>query len=185
MLHKHFPELVDLTMVPMEQDCSFVINFDQVIDLFLIQMLNKKMPRDCQYIYYAPGGDNVFYKKLMVTPMDHLHCCQELLCISKKLSVGNILVLNKALKVEWLYMSFHKSNHAKFICSGNKLSKEMLQTLAKYFQSILDVRVGDGSLQNKRDDQICQSTAHRVREEVPQQVESYFLQSWQTTEQHI
>jgi hypothetical protein len=49
----------------------------------------------------------------MMTPMNHLHHFQELLCITNKLPGGNILVLNKALQKEWLYMSFHKSDHAE------------------------------------------------------------------------
>jgi hypothetical protein len=123
VLHEHFPEPINPTMVPTEHDCSLVINFDQAIDLFLIKMLNKKMPWDCQYIYLALGGDHVFHKELMVMPMDYLHCFQELLRITKKLPAGNILVPNQALKVDCLYMSFHKSDCAKFVHSWNKLSK--------------------------------------------------------------
>jgi hypothetical protein len=41
----------------------------------------------------------------MMAPMDHHHCFQELLCISKKLLAGNIPVPNAALQVEWLYMT--------------------------------------------------------------------------------
>jgi hypothetical protein len=57
VLYEHLPEPINLTMVPPEHDCSLATNFEQVIDLFLIKMLNKKMPRDRQYIYMAPGGN--------------------------------------------------------------------------------------------------------------------------------
>jgi hypothetical protein len=49
---------------------------------------------------------------------------------------GNIPMPNKQLQVEWFYMPFHKSDCAEYVQSGCKLSKEMLQTIAEYFQSI-------------------------------------------------
>ncbi len=64
VLHEHFPEPIDATMVLPEQDRSMEANFQQAIDLFLIKTLNKKMPRDHQCIYLAPGGDHVFHKEL-------------------------------------------------------------------------------------------------------------------------
>ena len=124
------------------------------------------MPWDCHYVYLALGGDHVFHKELMTMPMDHLHCFQELLRITKKLPEANILVPNEALQVEWLYMSFHKCDRASFVCSGNKLSEETLQSIAEYFQSIHDVQVSDGSLQKKRDDQIHQPTRHEMHSEL-------------------
>ena len=160
VLHEHFPEPVDAMMVLPELDCSSAANFQWVIDLFLIKMLNEKMPRDRQYIYLAPGGDHVFHKELMISPMGHLHCFQELLRISENLPACNIPAPNVELQVEWLYMSFHKSDHA------DKLSQETLQSLAQYFQSIHDARVSDGSLERKRDDQIRQSTRHEMRVEL-------------------
>ena len=73
VLHEHFPEPVDSSIeVPAEQDRSSAINFKRAIDLFLIKTLNEKLPRDRQYIYLAPGGDHVFHKELLTTPMDHL-----------------------------------------------------------------------------------------------------------------
>jgi hypothetical protein len=102
----------------------------------------------------------------MMTPMDHLHCFQEMLRISKKLPAGNIPVPNAALQVEWLYMSFHKSDRAEFVRSSNKLNKETLQRLTEYFQGIHDVKVSDGSLLKKRDDQIQQSTRRKMRGEL-------------------
>jgi hypothetical protein len=49
----------------------------------------------------------------MMTPMDHLHQFQEMLRIFEKLPAGNIPVPNEALQVEWLYMSYHKSDRAE------------------------------------------------------------------------
>jgi len=166
VLHEHFPEPVDATMVPPEHDRSSAENFHRAIDLFVIKTLNESAPRDRQYIYLAPGGDHVFHKELMMTPMDHLHRFQEMLRISEKLPAGNIPVPNAALQVEWLYMSYHKSDRAEFVRSGNKLSGETLQTLTEYFQSIHEIRMTDGSLQRKRDDQIRQSTRREMRGEL-------------------
>lgn len=110
VLHEHFPEPVDATEVLPEHDRSVAANFGRAIDLFVIKTLNESAPRDRQYIYLAPGGDHVFHKELMMTPMDHLHRFQEMLRISEKLPAGNIPVPNAALQVEWLYMSYHKSD---------------------------------------------------------------------------
>jgi hypothetical protein len=101
-----------------------------------------------------------------MTPMDHLHRFQEMLRISEKLPAGNIPVPNSALQVEWLYMSYHKSDRAEFVRSGNKLNVETLQTLTEYFQGIHDVKISDGSLQQKREDQIRQSTRCKMRGEL-------------------
>ena len=129
VLHEHFPEPFDAMEVLQEQDRSLADNFVQAIDLFMIKTLNESAPRDRQYIYLAPGGDHVFHKELMMTPMDHLHRFQEMLRISERLPAGNIPVPNAALQVEWLYMSYHKSDHAEFVRSGNKLNVETLRNV--------------------------------------------------------
>ncbi len=61
VLHKHFPEPVDVTVpVPAMQDRSLEENFHKAIQLFIQQTLNEKKPRDRQYIYIQPGGDYIF-----------------------------------------------------------------------------------------------------------------------------
>ncbi len=73
VLHKHFSEPVNVTVtVPATQDCSLEENFHQSIQLFIQRTLNKKKPRDRQYIYLQPGGDYVFQKQMMQVPIDHL-----------------------------------------------------------------------------------------------------------------
>jgi hypothetical protein len=86
VLHEHFPEPVNATMVLLEHDRSEAVNFEQTIDLFVIKTLNESTPRDHQYIYLTPRGDHVFHKELMMTPMDHLHRFQEMLRISEERS---------------------------------------------------------------------------------------------------
>jgi hypothetical protein len=78
VLHEHFLEPVEATEVLPEHDCSTAANFGRAIDLFVIKTLNESAPRDRQYIYLAPGGDQVFHKDFMTTPMDHLHQFQEM-----------------------------------------------------------------------------------------------------------
>ncbi len=59
-LHEHFPEPVNaMVPVPAMQDCSLEESFHQAIQLFIQRTLNKKKPRDRQYIYMQPGGDYV------------------------------------------------------------------------------------------------------------------------------
>jgi hypothetical protein len=72
VLHEHFPEPVDtMVPVPATQDSSLEENFHQAIQLFIQQMLNKKNPRNRQYIYMQPGRDHVFQKLMMQLPVDH------------------------------------------------------------------------------------------------------------------
>jgi hypothetical protein len=54
------------------QDQSLEENFHQTIQLFIQWTLNKKKPRDRQYIYLQPGGDYVFQKLMMQAPIKHL-----------------------------------------------------------------------------------------------------------------
>jgi len=61
------------------------------------------------------------------------------------------------------------SDHAEFVRSSNKLNGETLQTLTEYFQGIHDVKISDGSLQQKREDQIRQSTRREMRGELEKQ----------------
>jgi hypothetical protein len=73
LLHEHFPEPVN-AMVPVlaMQDCSLEENLHQAIQLFIQQMLNKKKPRDRQYIYMQTGIDYILQKPMMQAPIDHL-----------------------------------------------------------------------------------------------------------------
>ncbi len=73
VLHEHFPEHANVTVpVPATQNCSSEENFHRAIQLFIQQMLNEKKPRDRQYIYMQPGGDHVFQKPMMQSPVEHL-----------------------------------------------------------------------------------------------------------------
>jgi hypothetical protein len=92
----------------------------------LIHTLNKKKPRDFQYNYLAPCGDHGVHKELLTSPLDHLHHFEEMLCITKLLSKGDIPTSNAALQVQRFYMSFHHSDCMEYIRSGPKLTNEML-----------------------------------------------------------
>ncbi len=94
------------------------------MDLFLIHTLNRKKPRDCQYNFLAPGGDNGIHKELLTSHLDHLHCFEEMLFITKLFPEGDLPPPNATLQVEWFYMSFHCSDPAEYVCSGHKLSNK-------------------------------------------------------------
>jgi hypothetical protein len=85
ILSNHFPEPVKLEMVLPMHDRSLAENFSCAINLFLMRTLNKRKPRDCQYIYMAPGGDHGIHKDLMTQPSDQLHRFQEMLRIAELL----------------------------------------------------------------------------------------------------
>jgi hypothetical protein len=102
VLHEHFPEPVDATVpVPAKQDCNQEETFHQAIQLFIQQTLNKKKPRDRQYIYLQPGGDCVFQKSMMQTPVEHLLRFEEMIQTAEALSAGDMHPPNQALQLEW------------------------------------------------------------------------------------
>jgi hypothetical protein len=157
VLHEHFPEPVDATVpVPAEQDCNQEETFHRAIQLFIQQTLNEKKPRDRQYIYLQPGGDYVFQKPMMQTPMEHLRRLEEMIRMAEALPARDMHPPNQALQLEWFYMSFHQEDRAKYVESGRCLIEETLESLAEYFENIYNSQVAHGSLHKKRECQIEQ-----------------------------
>ncbi len=140
VLHKHFPEPVDATVpVPATQDCSLEENFHRAVQLFIQQMLNKKKPRDRQYIYLQPGRDYVFQKPMMQSPVEHLWRFKEMIRMAEALPAGDMHPPNQVLQLECFYiMSFHKEDRAKYVEGGQHLSNETLESLAEYFKNIFN-----------------------------------------------
>jgi hypothetical protein len=85
-----------------------------------------------------------------------------MLCITKLLPEGDHPPPNATLQVEWFYMSFHCLDCAEYVCSGRKLSDEMLQTLAEYFESIFLAHLSNGSIQRKYNEQLCFSAKREL-----------------------
>jgi hypothetical protein len=127
-------------------------------------MLNKKKPRDRQYIYMRPGGDHIFQKPMMQSPMKHLCQFEEMIWTAAALPAGDMHPSNQALQLEWFYTSFHKEDRAKYVESGQRLPDEMLKLLAEYFDNIFNSQVvADGSLAKKRECHIEQSVRRKMR----------------------
>jgi hypothetical protein len=149
--------------VPTTQDCSLEENFHRAIQLFIQQTLNKKKPRDRQYIYLQPGGDYVFQKLMMQSPVEHLRQFKEMIWTAEALPAGDMHPPNQVLQLEWFYMSFHKEDRAKCIESGRCLSNETLKSVAEYFKNIFNLQVADGSLAKKHERQIEQGVRREMR----------------------
>ncbi len=155
VLHEHFPEPVNaMVLVPATQDCSLDESFHQGIQLFIQKTLNKKKPRDRQYIYMQPGGDHIFQKPMMQLPVNHLWQFKEMIWMAEALPAGDMHPPNKALQLEWFNKSFHKEDRAKYVESGWRLSNKMLESAAEYFENIFNSQVADGSLEKKCEHQI-------------------------------
>jgi hypothetical protein len=170
MLHEHFPEPVDATVpVPATQDCSLEKNLHQAIQLFIQQTLNKKKPRDRQYMYMQPGKDRVFLKPMMQSPVEHLQRLEEMIWMAEALPAGDVHPLNKVLQLEWFYMSFHKEDRAKYVKSSRRLSNETLKTVTEYFENIFNLQVAGGSLAKKRKHQIEQRLRCKINHKLHKQ----------------
>jgi hypothetical protein len=59
-----------------------------------------------------------------------------MICMAEALPAGDMQPPNKALQLEWFYMSFHSEDRAKYVKSGQHLSNKMLETVAEYFENI-------------------------------------------------
>jgi hypothetical protein len=132
--------------------------FQTATDHLIKKLLNNNFPRDQQWIYLAPGGDPVFCRDFLTSPNDHLRRFNEMIRISKLLPAGNIADPTPRLQVQWLYMSYHRLDRAKYVESGKVLESETLETLTAYFQAIHDQKVSDGTLRK-------QLEANKKREE--------------------
>jgi hypothetical protein len=116
VLHEHFPEPVDATVpVPAMQDHSWEENFHRAIQLFIQQTLNKKNPRDRQYIYMQPARDYIFQKLMMQSPVEHIQQFEEMIRMAAALLAGDMHPPNQALQLEWFCTSFHKEDRAKYV----------------------------------------------------------------------
>ncbi len=146
VVHEHFPEPTNPKNVPVKQDCSRGTNFRCAVELFITKVLHEKKPQDWQYIYMMPGGNHNVQKKIKTSPIDHLHKWEEMMRVMGLLPEGDILMPNARLQVECFYMTFHKSDCAQYVQSGQKLSGKTLQTVAEYFQLVHETRENDGSL---------------------------------------
>jgi hypothetical protein len=149
-----------------EQDYNQEETFHQAIQLFIQQTLNKKKPRDRQYIYLQPGGDYVFQKPMMQTHVEHLQRFEEMIQMAEALPAGDMHPPNQALQLEWFYMSFHQEDRAKYVERGRRLIEETLKSLAEYFKNIYNSQVADGSLHKKRECQIKQRVRRNMHHEL-------------------
>ncbi len=181
VLCKIFPEPDDPAMVPTEHDHSLMENFHRALELFIKTAIHKEKPRDCQYIYMMPGGDNNDKKKLVMSLIKHLHRWEEMLHVLGVLPADDIKTPGASLQVEWLYMTFHKSDHAEYMQSGQKLRDKTLQTLAEYFQSVHETHENDGSLQCHQGKKICTEVKRELHHELE---ELYACKLRHLTNQH-
>ena len=141
-------------MVPNEHDRSLEENFCHAIELFLKKTLHEEKSRNHQYIYLAPGGDYNVRKALATKPLDHLHQWEEMLRVAELLPEGNLEKPAASLSVEWLYMTFHRTDRAEYFRSGCKLREETLKSRAEYFELIYDSRLREGLVPRRQLDKI-------------------------------
>jgi hypothetical protein len=74
--------------------------------------------------------------------------------MAEALPAGDMQPPNKALQLEWFYMSFHSKDHTKYVESRRCLSDETLESVAEFFENIFNLQVANGSLTKKRECQI-------------------------------
>ena len=92
-----------------------------------------------------------------------------MLRVSGLLPAGDIETLGTSLQVEWFYMTFHKSDCAEYVQSGQKLCYETFQNLVEYFQLAHETHKNNGSLQCHRVEKICAEAKQELRHELEEQ----------------
>jgi hypothetical protein len=75
-----------------------------------------------------PGRDHVFQKPMMQSPINHLQRFKEMIRMAEALPAGDMHPPNKALQLEWFYMSLDKEDRVKYIESSQHLSDKTLES---------------------------------------------------------
>jgi hypothetical protein len=143
VLVEHYPE-------PLDEDSSShrktKEDFDCTVGLFIKKTLDNDKPRDLQYIYMQPSGDYRLMKVLVTPPRLHAQRLKEMFLIAKILPAGNIPKPLDALALQWYYMSYHNSDHEKFVLGGKTLKDTTVEMVNKFFQALYEQKKLDGSL---------------------------------------
>ena len=69
-------------------------------------------------------------------PREHARHFKEMLYIAKQLPLGEQHPPTEKLAVHWYYMTYHKSDHTKYVKSGKNLDDKTLKSLMNYFQAL-------------------------------------------------
>jgi hypothetical protein len=83
--------------------------------------------------------------------------------MAEALATGDMQPPNKALQLNWFYMSFHAKDQAKYVKSGQRFSNKTLESVTDYFENIFNLQVADSSLAKKRERQIEQRVRCKMR----------------------
>ena len=149
VLKEHFPEPMDDStgvLSPESNNRNSKESFQRAIEIFLQRSTHEKKLRDCQLIYYQPGGDFQVRKDLGTSAIEHCHHFDELLRVAELLPAGDIAMPNKSLTLEWFYMTFHKSERDQFIMTGRRLAEETIESVTEYFESLYNIKKSNGKL---------------------------------------
>jgi hypothetical protein len=84
-----------------------------------------------------------------------------MICTAEALPAGDMHPPNKAL-----LPLFHSEDRAKYIESGQRLSNEMLESVAEYFENIFNLQGAAGSLSKKCEPQIEQHVRPEMHHEL-------------------
>ncbi len=90
---------------------------------------------------------------------------------AETLPAGDMHPPNKALQLEWFYMSLHKEDRAKYLESSQHLSNKTLKSIAEYLQNIFNSQVADGSLAKKHKRKIKQRVICKMHHELCKRID--------------
>ncbi len=91
-----------------------------------------------------------------------------MLRVAELLLAGKIVMPSAGLQVEWFYMTFHKTDQAKYVHSGQKLHDETLPSLAECFELIYDTRINDGNYPRHQVEKVRSDARCEMRHELEQ-----------------
>jgi hypothetical protein len=109
----------------------------------------------------APGGNYRLAKDLLTSPCVHLNRFKKMLRIAELLPAGDIQKPSDGLALQWYYMSYHKNDCKKFVCSGKTLNDETIESVTTFFQALFE--------QRKLNGMIKQQEAERLRKRLLQE----------------
>ncbi len=127
-------------------------DFQRVVRVFVGTFLDSETPRDVQYSYLAPGGDHKILKDLLTVPREHACRFKEMLHITELLPPGETPPPSNKLVVQRYNMTYHRADRHEYVNLGKKLSDNMIEMLAAYFQLLCAQLKSDSMLERAKVD---------------------------------
>ncbi len=103
-------------------------------------------------------------------PSLHAQQFKEMLRIAEILPAGDIPKPSDALALQWYYMTYHKSDHEKFVLGGKTLKDVTVKMVTKFFQALYEQKKLNGSLDCQEVERLKKRLLRKASEDLDRKV---------------